>query len=227
MKRNEFTSAVFFATVAIALPRAARAFDLSQADAASGVRAALERGAVAAVGLLGQPGGYLDNAKVRIPLPSFLESGAKLMKAMGQGQKVEELETAMNRAAEAAAPQAKTLLIDAAKKMSVDDALRIVRGGDTSVTDFFARKTRTPLGKTFLPIVTQATEKVSLAQKYNGVAGQASGLGLVKKEDATIEQYVTRKSLDGLYFMIGEEEKKIRKDPVGTGSDLLRRVFGG
>jgi Protein of unknown function (DUF4197) len=191
------------------------------------VRAALERGAVAAVGLLGQPGGYLDNPKVRIPLPSFLESGAKLMKAMGQSQKVEELETAMNRAAEAAAPQAKTLLIDAAKKMSVDDALRIVRGGDTSVTDFFARKTRTPLGKTFLPIVTQATEKVSLAQKYNGVAGQASGLGLVKKEDATIEQYVTRKSLDGLYFMIGEEEKKIRKDPVGTGSDLLRRVFGG
>lgn len=227
MKRNEFTSAVFFATIAIALPRAARAFDLSQADAASGVRAALERGAVAAVGLLGQPGGYLDNPKVRIPLPSFLESGAKLMKAMGQSQKVEELETAMNRAAEAAAPQAKTLLIDAAKKMSVDDALRIVRGGDTSVTDFFARKTRTPLGKTFLPIVTQATEKVSLAQKYNGVAGQASGLGLVKKEDATIEQYVTRKSLDGLYFMIGEEEKKIRKDPVGTGSDLLRRVFGG
>jgi hypothetical protein len=227
VKRNEFTSAVFFATIAIALPRAARAFDLSQADAASGVRAALERGAVAAVGLLGQPGGYLDNPKVRIPLPSFLESGAKLMKAMGQSQKVEELETAMNRAAEAAAPQAKTLLIDAAKKMSVDDALRIVRGGDTSVTDFFARKTRTPLGKTFLPIVTQATEKVSLAQKYNGVAGQASGLGLVKKEDATIEQYVTRKSLDGLYFMIGEEEKKIRKDPVGTGSDLLRRVFGG
>jgi hypothetical protein len=227
VKRNEFTSAVFFATIAIALPRAAWAFDLSQADAASGVRAALERGAVAAVGLLGQPGGYLDNPKVRIPLPSFLESGAKLMKAMGQSQKVEELETAMNRAAEAAAPQAKTLLIDAAKKMSVDDALRIVRGGDTSVTDFFARKTRTPLGKTFLPIVTQATEKVSLAQKYNGVAGQASGLGLVKKEDATIEQYVTRKSLDGLYFMIGEEEKKIRKDPVGTGSDLLRRVFGG
>ncbi len=227
MKRNEFTSTMFFAAVAIALPRAARAFDLSQADAASGVRTALERGAVAAVGLLGQPGGYLDNPKVRIPLPSFLESGAKLMKAMGQGQKVEELETAMNRAAEAAAPQAKTLLIDAAKKMSVDDALRIVRGGDTSVTDFFARKTRTPLGKTFLPIVTQATEKVSLAQKYNGVAGQASGLGLVKKEDATIEQYVTRKSLDGLYFMIGEEEKKIRKDPVGTGSDILRRVFGG
>jgi hypothetical protein len=227
VKRNEFTSAVFYAAIALALPRAARAFDLSQADAASGVRTALERGAVSAVGLLGKPGGYLDNPKVRIPLPGYLEDGAKLLKMMGQQQKVEELETAMNRAAEAAAPQAKTLLIDAAKKMSVDDALRIVRGGDTSVTDFFANKTRTPLGKTFLPIVTQATEKVSLAQKYNGVAGKASGLGLVKKEDATIEQYVTRKSLDGLYFMIGEEEKKIRKDPVGTGSDILRRVFGG
>jgi hypothetical protein len=133
---------------------------------------------------------------------------------------------AMNRAAEAAAPEAKALLLDAVKSLSVADAVKIVRGDDTSVTRYFSTKTRTPMGERFLPIVTSATERVSLADKYNAVAGKASGLGLVKKEDANIQSYVTRKALDGLYWMIGEEEKKIRKDPVGTGSDILSKVFG-
>jgi Protein of unknown function (DUF4197) len=95
------------------------------------------------------------------------------------------------------------------------------------VTDYFAGKTRQPLSTKFLPIVTKATEKVSLADKYNALAGKASGLGLVKKEDANLQTYVTRKALDGLYLIIGEEERKIRQDPVGTGSDILRKVFGG
>ena len=106
------------------------------------------------------------------------------------------------------------------------DERKIVRGGDTSVTDFFARKTRSPLGEQFLPIVTKATEKVALADKYNAVAGKVAKLGLVKGDDANIQRYVTGKSLDGLYLMIGEEEKKIRKDPLGTGSAILRKVFG-
>jgi hypothetical protein len=110
--------------------------------------------------------------------------------------------------------------------MSVSDAKNILSGGDTSVTAFFAEKTREPLGVKFLPVVTTATEKVGLAAKYNRVAAKAQGLGLVKKEDANIQQYVTRKSLDGLYYMIGEEEKKIRQDPIGTGSALLKKVFG-
>jgi hypothetical protein len=225
MNRQQFTAAVLLAPILLGWKHVAAA-GLSELDASSGVRTALERGATSAVALLSKPGGYLDNPKVRIPLPGYLEDGAKILRALGQREKVDELVTAMNRAAEAAAPQAQGLLIDAAKKMSVEDALEIVRGSETSVTDFFARKTRGPLSKTFLPVVTQATDKVSLAQKYNAVAGKATGLGLVKKEDATIEQYVTRKSLDGLYFMIGEEEKKIRKDPIGTGSDILKKVFG-
>lgn len=94
------------------------------------------------------------------------------------------------------------------------------------MTGFFAEKTRDPLGVKFLPVVTKATEKVGLAAKYNQVAGKAAGMGLVKKEDANIQQYVTGKTLDGLYFMIGEEEKKIRQDPVGTGSAILKKVFG-
>jgi Protein of unknown function (DUF4197) len=223
MQRREFTT-VLFSISALGLPAHAA---LSQSDAASGIREALERGAVSAVGLLGRADGFLGNPKVRIPLPGSLDKAAKLLKGMGQGDQVEELITAMNRAAEAAVPEARDMLVSSAKNVSVDDALRIVRGGQTSVTDYFARNTRKPLGVKFLPIVTTATEKVSLADKYNAVAGKASGFGLVKKEDANIQQYVTAKALDGLYLMIGEEEKKIRKDPVGTGSALLKQVFGG
>ena len=202
------------------------ALALSETDAAGGVRAALERGAIAAVGLLGRNDGFLGNPLVRIPLPGFLNDAAKLLKATGQGKRVDELVTSMNRAAEAAVPEAKSLLVATVKAISVEDALKIVRGGDTSVTEFFARKTRSPLGEKFLPIVTKATEKVSLAARWNAVAGKAQSLGLVKPEDANAQRYVTGKALDGLYLMIGEEEKKIRADPVKTGSAILRQVFG-
>lgn len=203
-----------------------QALSLSDADASAGLKAALDRGAASAVALLGQKDGFLGNPKVKIPLPGGLDSAAKLLRTIGQGDKVDELVTAMNRAAEAAVPEAKPLLIDAVKSMTVSDAQKILKGGDTSVTQFFAEKTRKPLGEKFLPIVTRETQKVDLADKYNAVAGQAAGYGLVKKEDANVQKYVTGKALDGLYFMIGEEERKIRKDPVGTGSDILKKVFG-
>ena len=205
---------------------AAHAAELTQGDAALGIRAALERGAVVAVELLGRSGGFLDNDKVRIQLPGFLNEAAKLLKYTGQQQRVDDLVTAMNRAAEAAVPQAKALLVSAVKAMSLTDAKNIITGPDNSATQFFSTKTREPLGVKFLPIVTRATEKVSLADKYNAVAGKAAGLGLLRKDDANIQQYVTAKALDGLYLMIGEEERKIRKDPVGTGSAILSKVFG-
>jgi hypothetical protein len=199
---------------------------VSESDAAVGIRAALERGAESAVGVLGRTDGFLGNPKVRIPLPGVLEDGAKLLRATGQQKRVDELVTAMNRAAEMAVPEAKTLLVNAVKAMSVEDGRKILTGGDNAATQFFETKTRSPLGEKFLPIVTRATEKVSLAAKYNAVAGKASSFGLVKKEDANVQQYVTGKALDGLYLMIGEEERKIRQDPVGTGSAILKKVFG-
>jgi hypothetical protein len=205
----------------------ARAGLLTEGDASLGVRAALERGALAAVGLLGRDGGFLANPKVRIPLPGFLNEAAKVAKFTGQQKRVDELVAAMNHAAELAVPEARDMLVDAARQVSVQDAVKIVRGGDTSVTDYFAGKTRAPLTTRFLPIVTAATEKVSLADKYNALAGKAAGMGLVSREDANLQSYVTRKALDGLYLVIGEEERKIRQDPVGTGSELLRKVFGG
>lgn len=224
MQRRQLSA--FLALTALGAVAPARAQPLSQNDAARGIREALGRGAESAVALLGRPDGFLGNPQVRIPLPGLLEDAAKLLKFTGQGQRVDDLITAMNRAAEAAVPQAKTLLVQTAKNVSVEDAVRIVRGGETSVTDYFAERTREPLTVKFLPIVGKATEKVALTDKYNAVAGKAAGFGLVKDEDANVQRYVTRKALDGLYFMIGEEEKKIRRDPVGTGSALLRKVFG-
>jgi hypothetical protein len=214
------------ATGALAWAAPARAFSLSADEAAAGVRAALERGASVAVDLLGRPDGFLGNPKVRIPLPGQLQDIGQLMRNLGQGRRVDELETAMNRAAEMAIPMGRDVLMAAVRSMTLADARGILTGGDTSVTDFFADRTRNPLIERFLPLVTEATERVELARKYNAVAGRASRLGLVKPEQANVQQYVTGKTLDGLYLVIGEEERKIRRDPVGTGSQILRRVFG-
>jgi hypothetical protein len=149
-----------------------------------------------------------------------------LLRTLGQGGRVDEIITSINRAAEAAVPQAKDLLVNAVKGISVQDAKNILSGGDNSVTQFFAEKTRAPLQGRFLPVVTQATERVGLLAQYNDVAGKAAGMGLLKPEESNIQQYVTGKALDGLYLMIGEKEREIRRDPVGTGSAVLQKVFG-
>lgn len=231
MQRRQFNQSLASATTLLVLAahqqaQALTLADLSSKDASTGLRTALEKGALAAVAVLGRPDGFLGNPKVRIPLPGFLEDAAKWLQMTGQGKRVDGLVTSMNRAAETAVPMGKDLLVGAVKNMSVTDAKKILTGGDNSVTQFFAEKTRDALGDKFLPVVMQATEKVGLAATYNKVAGRAAGLGLVKKEDANIQRYVTDKSLDGLYTIIGEEERKIRQDPVGTGSAILSKVFG-
>ena len=199
---------------------------ISDLDANRALMAALETGAMSAVKLLGRPDGFLARPKVHIPLPKAMQDAARLLQSLGLGKQLEDLEVSLNRAAESAVPMAKDLLVDAVRNITVGDAKKILTGGDTSVTEFFADKTRTPLGGTFLPVVHQATSKVGLVKKYDRVVGKAQGLGLYQPEDPSVDHYVTRKALDGLYFMIGEEEKKIRRDPVGTGSALLQRVFG-
>ncbi len=200
--------------------------DLSNAQASQGLKEALVKGARSAVAALGQPNGFLGNDKVRIPLPGYLEDAAGLLRRLGQGARLDELIAAMNHAAEAAVPMAQDLLVGAVKSMNVQDAKKILSGGDTSVTEFFAEKTRSPLATKFLPVVKKTTAQVNLAEKYNSIAAKAAGMGLVKGDEVSVERYVTAKTLDGLYLMIGEEEKKIRQDPVGTGSALLGKVFG-
>ncbi len=200
--------------------------DLTNAQASQGLKEALEKGARSAVSLLGRPDGFLGNDKVRIPLPGYLDDAGKLLRSFGQGARLDELINAMNRAAEAAVPMAQEMLISAVKSLNVQDAKNILTGGDISVTNFFSEKTRLPLGQKFLPVVTRTTAKVDLASKYNQVAGKAAGMGLIKGDQVSIERYVTGKALDGLYFMIGEEEKKLRQNPIAAGSALLQKVFG-
>lgn len=231
MQRRQFTFgyAGFFALLAAVATEQARALtlaDLSNADATKGLKTALEKGALSAIGILGVQDGFLGNDKVRIGLPASLNDAVHLLRTLGQGGRVDELITAMNRGAEAAVPMARDLLVNAVQTMSVTDAKGILAGGDTAVTTFFATKTRPALAVKFLPVVSHATEKVGLAQKYNDVAGKAAEMGLMKKEDANIQQYVTGKTLDGLFLMISEEEKKIRQNPVGYGSAILSKVFG-
>jgi hypothetical protein len=212
--------------VTFAGPAVAQLEDLTQREALAGLRTALERGARSAVATLGRVDGFLGNPQVKIPLPDSLARTERLARRLGFGSEVDELVIAMNRAAEAAVPEARKLLLDAVKKMSVRDAKAILTGGDTAATQYFRKTSHAALHERFLPIVKSATEKVGVAQRYKEFAAPAAAFGLVKSEHADLDEYVTLKALDGLYFMLGEEEKKIRKDPVGTGSAILRRVFG-
>jgi hypothetical protein len=205
---------------------AATIADLSNAEAVRGLKQALNDGSAAAVARLGVENGYFANPNVKIPLPPSLQRVERGLRAFGMRRQADELVLTMNRAAEAAVPEAKQLLVDAVKTMSVQDAKGILGGGDTAATEYFQRSTRSQLGRRFLPIVKQATDRVGLAQQYNALAGQGVALGLVKEDQGSIESYVTQKALDGLYFMIGEQEKAFRQDPVGATSDIVRRVFG-
>jgi hypothetical protein len=199
---------------------------LTEKEAGGGLKAALEAGSVAAVGKLGVEGGFLNNDAVRIKLPRVLEKARPILEMTGHGEQLEELETAMNRAAEQAVPLAKPLLVNAVKSMTLSDAKAILTGGETSVTDFFKEKTAAPLAVKFKPIVKGVTDRSKLSGQFNNAMSQASKFGLVGEEQATVESYVTQRALDGLFLMIGEEEKKIRENPISYGSKAISKVFG-
>jgi hypothetical protein len=200
--------------------------DLSSKETSSGLKEALSRGAEMAVSQLGKPNGFMGDARVKIPLPESLQGAEKMMRKLGMKKQADKLIETMNRAAESAVVEAKPILVNAVKNMSFDDAKTILTGGDDAATQYFKRTTSAPIGEKFLPIVKQATAKVQLAEKYNQYAGKAASLGLIDDKDADLDSYVTQKALDGLFLMIAEQEKAIRKDPIGTGSSLLQTVFG-
>jgi hypothetical protein len=222
MRALIFTTLMATASV----PALAQLEGITRQDATAALRAALEKGSLAAVGSLGRVDGFLGNPQVRIPLPESAQRAEKMMRRVGAGKYADELIETMNRAAESAVPEAKALFVQSVRRMTVQDAKGILTGGDTAGTDYFRRTTRTDLHARFLPIVQRATARVGVAQKYEQFAGKASAVGLLKHEDADLDEYVTQKALDGLYLMVAEEEKKIRKDPVGTGSDIIKKVFG-
>lgn len=214
---------------ALLLPAVSPAVDLgslTNADAAAGLKKALDQGIEKAVGELGVTDGFLKNPKVKIDLPPKLAKAQNALRLMGLGQQTDDLVVAMNRAAEAAVPESKELLKQALKSMSVADAKAILTGGADSATQFFKGKTFTPLKAKFAPIIGRATQKVKLTERYDAIAGKGAELGLIKPEDASVQSYVTERTLDGLFVMMAEEEQAIRKDPLGQASSLLKKVFG-
>jgi hypothetical protein len=210
----------------LAAPAWAQLENISNREAINALKSALDRGARAAVAQLGRENGFLGDARVKIPLPESLRRAERNMRRFGMGKYADELIVTLNRAAEAAVPEAEQLLIDALRQMSVQDAKGILTGGETAGTEYFRRVTAGELAKRFQPIVQRATARVGLAQKYNQYAARGVRVGLVDAEDANLDDYVTRKALDGLFFMVAEEERKIRKDPVGSASRLIKKVFG-
>ena len=199
--------------------------EISNQDAVSGLREALVQGSGQAIGLLGKADGFLGNPKVKIPLPQSLQRIEGTMRMFGLGRYADEVVTTMNRAAEAAVPEARTLLVDAVRKMSISDAKGILSGPQDGATQYFRRVTSGALAERFLPIVQQATAKVQLTEKYNNFAGKAAAFGLLNPEDANLDQYITQRALDGLFTMIAEEEKSIRANPMGSAANIVKRVF--
>jgi hypothetical protein len=195
-------------------------------EASGAIKEALTRGANFAVDRLGVEDGFLKDAALKILLPDPIRQAEKLLRLAGQGPELDALVVAMNRAAERAVPQARQMLVSAAQSMTVGDAKGILTGGDTSVTDFFRSKTSEALTQKFLPVVSGVIGRLGLAQRYNALMSQAAQLRLLKPEQASLERHVTVKALDGLYALIGQQERNLRSNPVQAGSKLLERVFG-
>jgi hypothetical protein len=214
------------AALVVSSASAAGLDDITNRDAVSGLKQALTNGAQAAVAKLGKEDGFMNDARIKIPLPPSMKRAEAMMHSIGAGKQADDLVLKMNRAAEAATPQAKSLLVDAAKKMTVQDAKGILTGGPDSATQYFKRTTSDALAQKFKPIVKKAMAKVKLAQAYDEIAASGTKFGLVKEDDSNLEDYITRRTLDGLFVGIADEEKKIRENPKAAASSIVKKVFG-
>jgi len=199
---------------------------ISSGDASAGVKEALAKGADYAVSSLGRNGGFLGNDKVKIKLPGYLDKAESALRMFGMGKQADQLVETMNHAAENAVAEAKPILTESIRKMSIKDAKEILTGGEDSVTQYFKRTSTDQLTARFMPIVKKETGKLKLADQYNKFAGKAASAGLVDQKNADVDSYVTQKAMAGLFLMIAEEEKKLRANPLGAGSELLKSVFG-
>lgn len=199
---------------------------LSSKDAAGGLRAALSQGINTAVTQLGSNNGFLNDPRVTIPLPPALQKAERALRLVGMGGQGDQLKETMNHAAEQAVAQARPVFTQALQKMTLGDAKSILDGGEDAGTQYFRRVTGTQLGTQFKPIVAKVTQKLKLASVYDQYAGKAAQLGLLSAQDSNLNDYVTAKALDGLFTRVADEERAIRKDPVGQANSLIKKVFG-
>ena len=197
----------------------------SNKDQVGSLKEALTQGAEMAVASLSKENGFLGNDKVRIPLPDSLQKADSLLRQFGMGSYSDDLITSMNRAAEAAVPEAKSLLVGAVKKMTVEDAKGILTGGNEAATQYFRKNTEAALSSKFRPIVNKSMQKVKVAEKYDQFAGKGAKFGLIDQRDAKLDDYITRKAMDGLFLMIAEQERAIRANPLQATGSLAQKVF--
>jgi hypothetical protein len=210
-----------------AAPQAAGGSVTDERTTASGLKEALRVGTSNAVRLTSAPDGFFGNDKIHIPLPGQLDRLARTLRGIGMSAQVDELELTMNRAAEKAAREATPVFVDAIQKMTFADARGILQGDDTAATQYFQRTTSDTLTTRFRPIVQESMKKVGLAQQYDALVGHYKALPLAKAPTLDLTGYVTQKALDGLFFVVGEEERKIRTNPAARTTELLKQVFGG
>ena len=197
----------------------------SNSDQITSLKQALVQGAETAVTNLAKENGYLGNNKVRIPLPETLQKADNLLRKFGMRKYADDLTTSINRAAEAAVPEAKNMLISAVNKMTVEDAKSILTGGNDAATQYFRKSTEAALAAKFKPIVATSMQKVKLAEVYDQFAERGERFGLVDKRDSKMDDYITRKAMDGLFLMIAEQEKAIRANPLEATGNLARKIF--
>jgi hypothetical protein len=212
-------------------PAATLATPLSQGEVSAGLKEALSKGIEHAIGLLGQENGFLKDPGVKIPVPDSLKAVERTLRTLHQDSLADEFVTTMNRAAEKAVPQAVDVLGDAVKKMTLADATSILTSTNQAATAYFRRTSETNLFERFLPIVQSATEQTGVTRTYKEMMGKASFGGFsassfLGSEATDLDSYVTHKTLDGLFLKIGQEEKRIRENPVARTTDLLQKVFG-
>jgi hypothetical protein len=198
---------------------------LSDAKIGSGLKEALRVGTEATISLTGKTDGYFANQAIKILLPSQLQSADKGLRMVGYGPQLDEFVLSMNRAAEAAAPGAKKIFGDAIGAMSIQDVRKIWSGGDNAATQYFKSKTTNQLTAAFKPIVDKALNQVGVTRQYKELLGRAQSIPFMKTESLDIDRYVLTKSLDGLFVVLGEQEKQIRTNPAARTTDLLKEVF--
>jgi Protein of unknown function (DUF4197) len=202
------------------------ASNLSNDRIAAGLKEALRVGTTKAVAITGRPDGFLKNEAIKILLPEKLQTAGRALRLVGMGAQLDELEVGMNRAAEQASPQAKQIFLNAVTSMSINDARGILTGNDTAATDYFRRATSEDLTAAFAPIVHRSMQNVGVVREYQQLMQNSMAGALLRNQKFNLDDYVVGKTLDGLFYMLGEQEKQIRQNPAARTTDLLKQVFG-
>jgi hypothetical protein len=229
MRRSNAALVLFLVAATLFVPKfpvSAQLGRLSDSKIVAGLKEALQVGTGNAINLTGRLDGFFKNAAIKILLPKQLDTFGKGLRMAGQGRMVDEFVLSMNRAAEKAAPEARKIFVDAVKQMSFDDARKILFGNDTAATEYFKDKTSARIATAFRPIIERSMDEVGATRQYKDLIGRFQNLPFAKSQSLDIDTYVVNKSLDGLFYMVGEEEKKIRKDPLARVSSILKDVFG-